>query len=241
MLSGPIHSGSRLSRTRRRLLARPAASPTAPRLWCEIAAVLRERFRVHPLELVDVVIAASRTGGTFNRCGFGGFCSDTFAFLGEIGEAESKDWMADRPRALPVRAPRAARGAVRAVAERYVRPVLNREYGWDLECDARPAGRSRASARTTSAAAGRTSRCSGSRSTAAAERTSGPTRSSSCGSPPTACATASTSAARRREAGRQFRRNVQEHGEAIFAPRRRRVLRRVPLLGRRRSRRPRSR
>ena len=28
----------------------------------------------------------------------------------------------------------------RAVADRYVRPVLNREYGWDLECDAR-AGR----------------------------------------------------------------------------------------------------
>ncbi|MDY3551578.1 DUF2461 family protein [Gemmata sp. JC717] len=107
-------------------------------LWCEVAGVLRERFKVHPLELADVVAAVAdaqcpEPGGD----GFAGFCSDTFAFLGELAEANAKDWMAEhRDRyQFVLREPLVE--LCEAVAERYIHPVLNREHGWDLECDAR--------------------------------------------------------------------------------------------------------
>ncbi|MBA4065684.1 MAG: hypothetical protein C0501_18595 [Isosphaera sp.] len=108
------------------------------RLWCEVASVLHDTFRVHPLELADVVVAAAQPAAAPTRDGFGGFCSDTFAFLGELAAANSRDWMAarrDRYRFV-LREPLVELCA--AVADRYVRPVLNREHGWDLECDARP-------------------------------------------------------------------------------------------------------
>jgi 5-methylcytosine-specific restriction protein B len=116
-----------------------AALPPAERarLWCETAAVLREEFRVHPIELAEVVARVSRQAAVPERTGFGGFCSDTFAFLSGLSESNARDWMAaNRERyRFAVREPQAE--LCRAVAERYVRPVLNREYGWDLECDAR--------------------------------------------------------------------------------------------------------
>lgn len=108
------------------------------RLWCDVAAVLRERFRVHPLELADVVQAvAADAEPEARREGFGGFCTDTFAFLGELAKTNAKDWMTDNRERYQfvVREPLVE--LCDQVAERYVRPVLNREYGWDLECDAR--------------------------------------------------------------------------------------------------------
>ncbi len=107
------------------------------RLWCEVATVLRERFRVHPLELADVVCAVVEGATELPHDGFGGFCSDTFAFLAELTEANEKDWMAEhRDRyQFVLREPLVE--LCESVAERYVRPVLNREYGWDLECDGR--------------------------------------------------------------------------------------------------------
>ncbi len=117
-----------------------AALPEADRarLWCEVASVLRERFRVHPLELADVVLAVAEGGERDSEHdGFGGFCSDTFAFLAELAEMNAKDWMAEHRERYQfvLREPMAELCA--SVAERYVRPMLNREYGWDLECDAR--------------------------------------------------------------------------------------------------------
>lgn len=120
-----------------------AYSPALPdadraRLWCDVAAVLREQFRVHPLELADVVLAvAEGAEPEAARDGFGGFCADSFAFLGELAATNAKDWMADnRDRyQFVVREPLVE--LCEQVAERYVHPVLNREYGWDLECDAR--------------------------------------------------------------------------------------------------------
>jgi MoxR-like ATPase len=109
------------------------------RLWCDVAAVLRERFRVHPLELADVVIAvAEGIQPEPEREGFDGFCTDTFAFLTEMTETNAKEWMtANRERyQFAVREPLVE--LCDSVAERYIRPILNREYGWDLECDARP-------------------------------------------------------------------------------------------------------
>ena len=53
------------------------------RLWCDVAGVLRERFRVHPLELADVVLclavaAKEPTAAEVRRADFGGFCTDSF-------------------------------------------------------------------------------------------------------------------------------------------------------------------
>jgi 5-methylcytosine-specific restriction protein B len=109
------------------------------RLWCDVAAVLRERFHVHTLETPDVVLAvADQTKPDPEREGFGGFCTDSFVFLGELAKTNAKDWMTENRERYQfvLREPLVELCA--AVAERYVRPVLNREYGWDLECDARP-------------------------------------------------------------------------------------------------------
>src|SRR5207248_1373298 len=109
------------------------------RLWCETAAVLRERYRVHPLELADVVLAvAAEEPNAPSDGAFGGFCSDSFRFLGELAGAPSREWMApqrDRYHFV-LREPLVE--LCEAVAARYVRPVLAGEYGWDLETDTRP-------------------------------------------------------------------------------------------------------
>ncbi len=109
------------------------------RLWCEAAGVLRERFRIHPLELADVVLTVARVPQLERTAGdFGGFCTDSFAFLAELATTNAKEWMTEnRERYLFVlREP--LMELCESVAERYIRPVLNREYGWDIECDARP-------------------------------------------------------------------------------------------------------
>lgn len=107
------------------------------RLWCDIAAVLRERFRVHPLELADVVQAVARPDPEPLLGAFVGFCSDSFDFLRELDEKNNTDWMAaNRERYLfALREPLVE--LCDALAERYVRPVLNREHGWEFECDSR--------------------------------------------------------------------------------------------------------
>lgn len=108
------------------------------RLWCEAAGVLRERFRVHPLELADVVLAVARPPQPELLAGdFGGFCSDSFAFLTELARTNSKEWMAENRERYQFVLREPLVELCESVAERYVRPVLNREYGWDLECDAR--------------------------------------------------------------------------------------------------------
>ncbi len=68
---------------------------------------------------------------------FGGFCSDTFAFLRELAENNQRDWMTgqrDRYR-FAVRQPLVE--LCRALAERYVDPVLRGTHHWDLETTAR--------------------------------------------------------------------------------------------------------
>ena len=109
----------------------------------EVAVGLRERYRIHPLEVADVMTAVGRpptpvpdepTGGPR----FGGFCTDTFRFLRELAEHNNSAWMTEqRDRYhFAVREPLVE--LCEAVAGRYVRPVLHGEYGWELETDPRP-------------------------------------------------------------------------------------------------------
>ncbi len=68
---------------------------------------------------------------------FGGFCTDTFRFLAELGNNNSRAWMdTQRERYhFAVRDPLIE--LCQALAERYVEPVLGRQRGWDLETAAR--------------------------------------------------------------------------------------------------------
>ena len=119
------------------------AAPTAEgyRLFAEGCDELRRRFRLHPLEVPDVLAAATREPDDLPRPDrFDGFCSDTFAFLAELAAHNDRAWMdAQRERyQFAVRGPLVE--LCRALAARYVEPVLNRQFGWDLETEAK-AGR----------------------------------------------------------------------------------------------------
>jgi hypothetical protein len=114
--------------------------PTAEgyRLFAEGCDELRRRFRLHPLEVSDVLIAATREPDEIPRPDrFDGFCSDTFAFLAELTEHNDRLWMdTQRERyQFVVRGPLVE--LCRTLAARYVEPVLNRQLGWDLETEAK--------------------------------------------------------------------------------------------------------
>jgi MoxR-like ATPase len=109
------------------------------RLWCDIAGVLRERFRIHPLELADVAHTVGAEPARETGAGdFGGFCTDSFAFLSELAKTNAKDWMTENRERYQFVLREPLVELCESVAERYVRPVLNREYSWDMECDAKP-------------------------------------------------------------------------------------------------------
>jgi MoxR-like ATPase len=121
------------------------------RLHNEGANWLRARYSVHPLELPSVLALLARgedgdetAGGApavlrtaAKQGAFGGFCGDTFRFLDELGRENRREWMeAQRDRyRFAVREPLAE--LCRALADRYVRPVLGKRHGWQLDTEAR--------------------------------------------------------------------------------------------------------
>ncbi len=108
-------------------------------LLADVAAVLRQRFAVHPLEVEDLFARSASEGqAAATRPTFHGFAADTFHFLGELTEHNAKAWMdAHRERyQFVVREPLVELCA--ALAERYITPVLHREHGWEMETDPRP-------------------------------------------------------------------------------------------------------
>jgi hypothetical protein len=107
------------------------------RLFNEAVAWLCEHYRLHPLEAPAVLAAAGGGGEEAADSRFGGFCADTFRFLGDLQRENNRAWMEqqrDRYR-FAVRGPLIE--LCRALAERYVEPVLRREHGWDLETEPR--------------------------------------------------------------------------------------------------------
>ena len=122
----------------------PSLSPQErTALLADVTEVLRDRFRVHPLEVPDLLKLASGNESdreTDDRGGprFVGFCTDTFRFLDELRANNSANWMAtqrDRYR-FAVREPLVE--LCDALTKRYVEPVLCGEYGWELETNPRP-------------------------------------------------------------------------------------------------------
>jgi hypothetical protein len=117
--------------------------------YAEAVAAVCERYRLHPLE-APAVLAELRAGARGScradvpeagqeprppgqSTTFGGFCPDTFRFLAELREHNNRDWM-ERQRQryrFAVREPLAE--LCRALAERYVEPVLRSIHGWNLE------------------------------------------------------------------------------------------------------------
>ncbi|MBY0230493.1 MAG: DUF2461 domain-containing protein, partial [Gemmataceae bacterium] len=106
------------------------------RLFAEACAALREKHALHPLELPFVLgrLLAPPDG----PAEFAGFCDDTFRFLGELHECNSRSWMdAQRGRyRFAVREPLVE--LCKALAERYVEPHLRGLHGWPLDTSATP-------------------------------------------------------------------------------------------------------
>ncbi len=115
------------------------------RLLNESVAWLRDKHTLHPLEVADVLAEVGSAGrseparliGCTVRGEFRGFCADTFAFLGELARENSVSWMdeqRDRYR-FAVRGPLIELS--RALASRYVEPVLCKAHGWPLDMESR--------------------------------------------------------------------------------------------------------
>src|SRR5262249_9389711 len=68
---------------------------------------------------------------------FDGFCADTFLFFAELEQNNRHDWMVRQRERYHFAVRDPLRELCRALAERYVEPVLCRAWGWDLETTAR--------------------------------------------------------------------------------------------------------
>jgi hypothetical protein len=116
------------------------ADPPAERyrLFNEAVASLRQTHALHPLEVADVLadLAGEGTGaspsGAVARSEFRGFCTDTFAFLGELARENRRAWMDGH---FAVRGPLTE--LCRALAARYIEPVLGGTHGLHLDTEPR--------------------------------------------------------------------------------------------------------
>jgi 5-methylcytosine-specific restriction protein B len=112
------------------------------RLFNEGMTWLRAQHRLHPLEAPAVLAALDAQGpgeshAHHGESRFDGFCADTFRFLDDLSRNNRRDWMAGQRERyhFAVRAPLVE--LCRALAERYVAPVLGGAHGWQLETDPR--------------------------------------------------------------------------------------------------------
>ncbi|HET6574281.1 MAG TPA: DUF2461 family protein [Fimbriiglobus sp.] len=191
-------------------------------LLCEVAAGLRQRSRVHPCEVLPLLETlgsqpADRPPEPARAGWFGGFCSDTFHFLADLAGHNRTGWMAaERNRyRFAVREPLVE--LCDALAARYVRPVLGGEYGWELETDPRPG---RALTSITRTDFGRGGPYAPVLWVTFARKRPGPRREDVqffARLDPAGVAVGFRLGRRARDAGRRLRKNVQEHGELLFA------------------------
>ncbi|MFL5339523.1 MAG: DUF2461 family protein [Gemmataceae bacterium] len=109
------------------------------RLFAEGSARLQVQFQIHPLELPAFLtsLSAVESSDDDDESSFKGFCSDSFRFLAELSANNHRGWMErERDRyQFAVRAPMAE--LCRALAARYVQPVLHNTHGWPLAVEPR--------------------------------------------------------------------------------------------------------
>ncbi|VTS00341.1 DUF2461 family protein [Tuwongella immobilis] len=114
----------------------------------EAVQALAAEYHLHPLEVPDLLrLVANRSRPTIPRGEsssemaaaptFGGFCRDTFRFLAELEQSNHREWMQlHRERyEFAVREPLVE--LCEALTTRYIEPVWVRERGWDLETTAK--------------------------------------------------------------------------------------------------------
>ena len=117
------------------------------RTACEVVAWLQGELRLHSAEVESFLaacvaeFAAPDDGAVAPRTPageFGGFAADTFRFLAELPANNAPEWMAaQRERyAYAVREPMVELCV--ALAAQYIDPVVNAGRGWGLETAARP-------------------------------------------------------------------------------------------------------
>ncbi len=193
------------------------------RLGCEIVAAVRDRFRVHPAEVASLMailaeqFAPPDADPPAGAGEFGGFCGDTFRFLADLADHNTTDWMAgERERYhFAVRAPVVE--LCEAVAARYVRPVLGGEYGWHLDTDPRPG---RAVSSITKTDFGRAGPYTPEMEVAFYRRAAGPRRSDvqfAVRLDAGGVGFGVRLGAAARDAGRRFRKCVQDNGDLVWA------------------------
>jgi 5-methylcytosine-specific restriction protein B len=187
------------------------------RLFVEASDELRRRFRLHPLELPDLFSQATRRpDDVLGLHRFDGFCTDTFRFLAELSAQNDRVWM-DGHRSryqFAVREPLAQ--LCRELAARYVEPVLNQQFGWDLETEAK-VGQALSSVQRNDH--GRSVPYESALWITFYRRARGGKRDDVqlfVRLDARGVAAGLSLGRRAREAGRQFRKNVQQHAEALF-------------------------
>jgi MoxR-like ATPase len=138
-----FHAWDDASRQGYALLADGAVAGTSAaeryRLFNEGIAKLCEQQRLHPLEepgLLSAVVEAPADSDS-QPARFDGFCADTFRFFAELEQNNRHDWMVRQRERYHFAVRDPLRELCRALAERYVEPVLCRAWGWDLETTVR--------------------------------------------------------------------------------------------------------
>lgn len=101
------------------------------RLYNEGLRRVMEKHRLHPLEVAPLLLSLAEPATETER--FPGFWADSFRFLDELGRNNHTAWLQQQRERyrFSVRGPLVE--LCRALSERYVRPVLISEHGWDLE------------------------------------------------------------------------------------------------------------
>jgi uncharacterized protein (DUF2461 family) len=118
------------------------------RLFNEGVAWLRSRHSLHPLEVPGILAALGEAESSARRPAaeadddagvvFGGFCADTFAFLGELAQNNTRPWMEQQRDRYHFAVSEPLLELCRALAGRYIRPVLSGQHGWRFDTAARP-------------------------------------------------------------------------------------------------------
>jgi MoxR-like ATPase len=119
-----------------------AAAGERFQLFREGVAGICRCYRLHPLEAPALLQALATEGADVREelsaaTSFGGFCADTFRFLQELESNNDRTWMARNRERYHFAVRQPLLELCRAVAERYVEPVLNGRWQLRLETGAR--------------------------------------------------------------------------------------------------------